>query len=224
MFRTIKWVVGGIGFLLFWAWQLFLQPIWNINVERWAEAREIDQTVDEASQRVDVFVMPEWLVDSVEFLTGDFLLGFVAASLVFLFLDLCVLLRRRFLGGRKSHESPLQSQNAVLNGNDWAKGLTTISLQNAASAFSNIHIESFDQSSRAKAVLNELLSLYASGRIRNISDFYESLEAGAVSVQGGAPVYDKNDDASPDVMVATSDLLKFGDKRGYDTSWITSKA
>ncbi|WP_157084369.1 hypothetical protein [Sediminimonas qiaohouensis] len=68
-------------------WELFVQPVWNINVERWAESRKIDGAIDTAS-RGDWMRLPDWASNLLAFLAGDFLIGAASVAAVFLVIDL----------------------------------------------------------------------------------------------------------------------------------------
>ena len=85
---TFKRVAAAIALALWIAWELVIQPIWNINIERWAEQRRIDQTLNEQSSNLPEPPMPDWLIDSISFVTGDFLIGVGAFAGLLLAWDL----------------------------------------------------------------------------------------------------------------------------------------
>lgn len=66
------------GYLL---WDLLLKPIWNLNVERLAESRELDQTLSGGN----LIAWADWLAS---YIPNSFGIGFVSAALLFAYWDI----------------------------------------------------------------------------------------------------------------------------------------
>ena len=57
-----KQALSASAILAYLAWDNFGKPIWTVNVERWAEQRNLDQTLNENVQQISVSVMPGWVI------------------------------------------------------------------------------------------------------------------------------------------------------------------
>ena len=95
--------------LLFAAWELFFQPIWNINVERWAEERSLDEGINQVSPTIGGIPMPSWLTGVLEYFFGGFLQGMASLAAVYLLYDLYVLL----VGKKRKSNQLKQSSDAI---------------------------------------------------------------------------------------------------------------
>jgi hypothetical protein len=75
MRAKFKTALSVLPFVAYIAWDNFGKPIWSVNVERWAEQRSLDQALNQNIDQISVPMMPEWLIEWVDFLTGDFIKG-----------------------------------------------------------------------------------------------------------------------------------------------------
>lgn len=83
-FRT---ALSAFPFIAYIAWDNFGKPIWSVNVERWAEQRSLDQALNQNIDQIPVRLMPEWMIEWINFLTGDFIKGAATLGLFFLAVD-----------------------------------------------------------------------------------------------------------------------------------------
>ncbi len=71
------------------AWELILQPLWNLNVERLAESQKMDRALSGGA-------VMDWLYSIVSYVPSSFGVGFVTGALIFAYWDSLVplILRR----------------------------------------------------------------------------------------------------------------------------------
>ncbi|HUF88162.1 MAG TPA: hypothetical protein VMM59_12330, partial [Thermohalobaculum sp.] len=81
----LRWRPASAGvFIVLWIlWELVGQPIWNLNVERLAEQREIDGALRDNLPSIGGITVPSVVIEWVDYLTGPFLTGFVIAAAIF---------------------------------------------------------------------------------------------------------------------------------------------
>ena len=87
---------------LYILWDNFGRPIWNVNVERWAEQHNLDQTLND----IETPSVPAWLIDWVDFLTGDFFKGVVALAVILLSIDLVRWIASKFKNRKRKTLDP----------------------------------------------------------------------------------------------------------------------
>jgi hypothetical protein len=88
MRAKFKTALSAFPFIAYIAWDNFGKPIWSVNVERWAEQRSLDQALNENIDQISVPVIPEWVVEWINFLTGDFMIGAATLGLFLLSVDI----------------------------------------------------------------------------------------------------------------------------------------
>ena len=86
MFNWIK-KIEFQGWLLFAVvigklYDIFISPIVNINIERWAESKDYDDELVDGGQQVKqvLIALLEWIDWALEFLTNPYFIGFVAGT------------------------------------------------------------------------------------------------------------------------------------------------
>jgi len=85
--RPVALVLAG----LYAIWQVFIQPIWNLNIERLAEKEKIDTTLSNWDRLMDTL----WAVGS--YIPKSFPLGFVLGALIFAYWDVIIALGRKYI-------------------------------------------------------------------------------------------------------------------------------
>lgn len=89
--------------VLYVLWQVFIQPIWNLNIERLAEKEKIDTTLSNWDHLMDAL----WAIGA--YIPKSFPLGFVIGALIFAYWDAIVAgVRRHIL--RKPDIAPVDEQ------------------------------------------------------------------------------------------------------------------
>jgi len=77
------------------AWELVLQPIWNLNVEAIATSNGLNDELEDATQQIDPSGVAQLFWDWVSFFTGNFLWGAVTVGSMYFVVDMITWLRRR---------------------------------------------------------------------------------------------------------------------------------
>jgi hypothetical protein len=88
MWKKLKTAIYVLAVAVWFLWELFFEKIWTINVEKWAEKRQLDQTLTNQSEQITEPVLPESLVKFVDFVSGDFGLGVLSLAVILLTIDL----------------------------------------------------------------------------------------------------------------------------------------
>jgi hypothetical protein len=122
--------------------------------------------------------------------------------------------RLRFLG-------PIQPE--IIVGNDWANGISGISVADAACALSGINSQSYSASSRARAIASELLGAVQEGWVATNSTATNRSNPFNIQVRiKGVPIYRDQEQANLQTLIFSPSLLeRFAkDRSGLQTEWI----
>lgn len=163
---TPKRALSGLAIIALLAWDNFGKPIWTVNVERWAESRKLDQTLNEQSSKISEAPMPDWVIEWVTFLTGDFLLGVATLAGVLLALDLVRGGLRLLL--RKKQSAPIAETLPTPANDDWKliyQRRSHLNVYEAASLLAGDAPPCGIISETEQAYIDELVSAAANGQI-----------------------------------------------------------
>ncbi|WP_066817982.1 hypothetical protein [Sphingomonas mali] len=76
---------------LYAVWQVFVQPVWNLNIERLAEKEKIDTTLSNWDRLMDTL----WAIGA--YVPKSFPLGFVVGALIFAYWDAIIAAVRKYI-------------------------------------------------------------------------------------------------------------------------------
>jgi hypothetical protein len=95
-FLSYIWQFSGYLWIpILLAWELAIQPIWNLNIETWASRQGLNDEVDITAFQKVISMIPQSVWDWLAFFTGDFLWGAVTVGVIYFLRDVMTWLARR---------------------------------------------------------------------------------------------------------------------------------